>query len=277
MIKRTWFFLLLVLLAVITLPRVQGSANSEPVNVPSPYAGLHAELFANTTGGKADGDILKMYFDLSSLTLQNMKASFRKASSTDKSNLWRTHLALFLVKRPELTKSQQEVILAAISLATPEYFESRFTDSSGQAKKEQALRTLEERILASFSLIDRTKIFATLGDDKESGNDVAGFYSCSGSQILDYNPFTSSSFAQEKPKVPGEDKDKKKDPSPDKGKEIPGQDKGKDKNSEPEHECGCSTDSDFCALWTACASGKCRETQSGCGFLWSYRCNGLCR
>lgn len=49
----------------------------------------------------------------------------RNTSSNDKSDLWRIHLALFLVKRTELNKWQKVIILAAMSLITAEYFEVR--------------------------------------------------------------------------------------------------------------------------------------------------------
>ena len=79
------------------------------------------DIFAE--GEKTEDDILQMYYDISAIPLTERKASFRNASSNDKSNLWRTHLVLFLLKHPELNEWQKEIILAAMSLETPEYFE----------------------------------------------------------------------------------------------------------------------------------------------------------
>jgi hypothetical protein len=67
-----------------------------------------AELFANMGGGKAEDDILKKYNDISALPLKKRKASFRNASSKTKADLWRTHLALFLVRLPGLNEWQKE-------------------------------------------------------------------------------------------------------------------------------------------------------------------------
>lgn len=119
-----------------------------------------AELFANIAGGKTDADILKMYYGKSALPLKNKNKSFRNTSLNDKSDLWRTHLALFLVKRSELSARQTEIILAAMSLATPEHFEVQSSDPSWKAKGARLLRALEEQIVSAVSLKDAAKIFA---------------------------------------------------------------------------------------------------------------------
>jgi hypothetical protein len=43
--------------------------------------------------------------------------------------------------------------------------------------------------------------------------------------------------------------------------------------------CQCSTESDFCGLFSNCIRYGpfiCFVTPAGCGFLWRYGCNGLC-
>lgn len=42
-------------------------------------------------------------------------------------------------------------------------------------------------------------------------------------------------------------------------------------------ECGCSTQSDWCDSGYHCAGGGCTQTSSGCGTLYKYACDGLCR
>ncbi len=39
--------------------------------------------------------------------------------------------------------------------------------------------------------------------------------------------------------------------------------------------CSCSTQSDWCWFFSACAAGGC-QLRNGCGTLWRYRCNGQC-
>jgi len=212
-----------------------------------------ADLFANS--GKAEQDILKMYYDVSALPLKQRKASFRNASSTDKSDLWRTHLALFLVKRPQLNEWQKEIILTAMSLATPEYFEVQSSNPAWKTRVRAPLRSLEEQILSAFSLRDGAKIFAILGDDTEAAERTPTH---SGSVLLNsinykrlsdsgpYNERTHSGFASQDMYAGG--------------------------------PCECSTESDWCPAYSYCSGTNCSPTQGGCGTLWSYPCNGAsCR
>ena len=210
------------------------------------------ELFANIVGGKADDDILKMYYYVSALPLKERKAAFRNASSKNKSDLWRTHLALFLIKRPELNEWQKEIILTAMSLATPEYFEVRPNSTAWQTKVREPLRSLEEQIFVAFSFKDGAKIFATLGNDTEaamltpahSGSVLLS--SINYKQLSDSGPYKDRTFA------------------------------GQDMFAGP--PCECSTDSDWCSISSYCSGTNCSPTPSGCGTLWTYPCNGAsCR
>ena len=140
--------LLIALLFIVTLTRAQNLTST------------------SNTRGRAS----KMYYAMSTLPVGEVKALFRNASSNDKSELWRTHLTLFLAKRPELNERQKRIILSAMSLATPEFFEMRSSDLSWKVKVQDPLRSLEEQIASAFSRKDAVKIFATLGDDTESVN-----------------------------------------------------------------------------------------------------------
>ena len=40
-------------------------------------------------------------------------------------------------------------------------------------------------------------------------------------------------------------------------------------------DCSCSRESDYCSL--SCAGNGCTTSDYGCGTLWVYSCNGLCR
>lgn len=204
-----------------------------------------AELFGNIVDAKGEADILKMYYDISALPLKKRKASFRNALATDKSDLWKTHLALFLVKRPELNEWQKAIILSAISLATPEYFAIRSTDSAWKAKVRDPSRFLEAQILNAFSFEDGAKIFATLGEDSELANIGASVFlkSINYKPTGPYKQWTHTRFDT--------------------------QEMALDRGS-----CQCSTDSDWCQMSSSCNGSNCNPTESGCGTLWSYPCNG---
>ena len=214
-----------------------------------------ADIFAETASQKTEDDILKMYYDISALPVTERKASFRNASSNDKSNLWRTHLALLFVKRPELNEWQKAVVLAAMSLATPEYFEVRPGSPSWRTKVRDPLRSLEEQILAAFSFEEGAKIFATLGNDSEAVKltpSQSGSFLLSGvnyKQLNDSGPYNEPT-----------------------GNKFINQDRTRTGGS-----CTCSTQSDWCPISGYCHGTGCTPTDSGCGTLWRYTCDGGCR
>ena len=212
-----------------------------------------ADLFANIAGRKADEDILQKYYDVSALPLKQRKATFRNASSNDQSDLWRTHLALFLIKRPELNQWQKEIILTAMSLATPEYFQVRANNPGWKTKVRAPLRALEDQIMVAFSLKDGAKIFATLGDDAEAAIRTPTRPSWVLNNINYRQLSESGPYTGQTDRVAGQDM-------------FAG------------GPCECSTDCDWCPIASYCGGTTCSPTPSGCGTLWSYPCNGAsCR
>jgi hypothetical protein len=212
-----------------------------------------ADLFANS--GTAEQDILKRYYDLSALPLKQRKASFRNASSNDKGDLWRTHLALFLVKRPDLNEWQKTIILAAMALATPENFALQSDSVEWKTKVRARLRALEEQIIAAFSFEDGARIFGTLGDDSgaakrapvDAGSVLLNSMNLQLSDPAPYKEWVTIRFTEQ---------DMYRGSGP----------------------CECSTDSDWCSLSGYCNGTNCSPTSNGCGTLWSYPCNGAsCR
>lgn len=193
-------------------------------------------LFDNLNGGRSEQEILKKYYDLSALQLKGRKAFFRRASADNKSELWRTHFVLYLIKHPELNESQKETIVAAMSLATPDYFAVTSKSRDWKTKVRQPSRSLENKINAAFPLEEAEKIFATLGDKPDGPNSLSPDLLKS----VDYKPV---GFSQ----------------------------------AVPENNCSCSTVSDYCPIFSFCRAGGCSETQSGCGTLWDYPCNGSCQ
>lgn len=212
-----------------------------------------AEIFANVGGDRDEDEILKKYNDISALPIPKRKTFFRNGSSKDKSDLWRTHLALFFVKRPEMNTWQKETILTAMALATPGWFEVGSRDPAWKTKVGDVLRSLEDRILVAFSLDEGAKIFATLGDSTDIANRapvntrpvlLTSINYTPTIKSTPYKQWTTTGFAE--------------------------QDIELEKSA-----CQCSTQSDWCPLYSRCTGTEsCSATQSGCGTLWSYPCNG---
>ena len=205
-----------------------------------------AEVFSNLGGGTADDDILQRYNQISALALKQRKAAFRNASTRDKSSLWRTHLALSLVRHPELNELQKQIIVEAMSLATDRSFEVGFDRVRG------GIRSLENQAIVAFTKEDGIKIFATLGDvtaqatnSLDAGSSLPkNVASMQTSDFRPYSRLTRNRFAA------GQDFDLAGD------------------------ACVCSTNSDWCPINGHCNGTVCSQTNSGCGFLWSYPCNG---
>src|SRR6267154_147830 len=68
----------------------QGALSAFPMNEAT-------ELFREAGGGQAQEDLLQKYRDITALPMQMRRGAYRKALPKDRSNLWKTHLALCLV------------------------------------------------------------------------------------------------------------------------------------------------------------------------------------
>lgn len=210
-----------------------------------------ADLFDNLNDGQSEQEILKNYYELSALTLKGRKASFRRAAANNKSVLWRTHFALYLINHPELNEGQKETILAAMSLATPDYFAVLSNSPDWKTKVRERSRLLENQIVAAFSLDEAAKIFATLGDDTQAAKPDPASSSPALLKSVNYKPLGDSSTSPQWTHT-------------------------RVSQVVPENSCTCSTVSDYCPIWSVCRSNGCSETQSGCGTLWNHPCNGGC-
>lgn len=209
------------------------------------------ELFANTVAGSNDEDLLTTYYDVSRLALRERKAYFKKAPSINKSDLWRTQLALTLIDHPELNEHQKEVILAAMSLATRDHFDIRPSNANWPAKV-RALRALEQQIIIAFPFTQAAKIFATLGAEEETAKRPVDDSGSVWMSRVDYKIISDSGpYAKRTSSL------------------LNMQDMELERSA-----CQCSSESDWCHWGGYCRGGDCSPTQSGCGTLWSYPCNG---
>lgn len=209
------------------------------------------QLFGNVAGTADDDDLIKQYLDLSALALRKRRVVFRNLGPADKSKMWRTHLALFFVKR-ELTDEQEQVILSAMTLATPEHFAVRSSDTAWKTMVREPSYLLEQQILGAFPLDEAAQIFATLGDDGVSANSALALL-----KRINYKPLSNSGPYKQW----AHSRASQQDP----GMVL------------EQSNCSCARESDYCPIWGACGNASCNTTEDGCGTLWTYPCNGACR
>jgi hypothetical protein len=108
-------------------------------------------------------DVVESYASLDSLPMGERKSLVSRVSAQRKSDLWRLHLSLALIRTPNLRHDQQAVILSAIALAAPAFFDLRDKDPDWKSKIEGPLKVLQVSALIVFSKDEASKIFATLG------------------------------------------------------------------------------------------------------------------
>jgi hypothetical protein len=212
------------------------------------------ELFANVGGEQAEDELLRKYDDISALPLPKRKAYFRNSTPKDQADLWRTHLALFLAKRPDFNDWQRETVMAAMSLSTPNWFAVTKSDPDWKAKVGDVLRALENRILAAFSLEEGAQIFATLGDPTQTADRTpvnkrpALLASINYKWTTEPRPYQQWTMTR-----------------------LSAQEQYFDTERSA---CQCSNESDWCPIYGQCTGSNCNPTPNGCGTLWKYSCNG---
>jgi hypothetical protein len=121
-----------------------------------------ARIFGTLGAPEAQDDLFRKYRTISGVSMSSRRAAFGGATPEDKSDLWRTHLALYLARHPELNSAQGQTILDAMSLASPEFF------LIPPDKVQDHVTMFENRVQELFSRIEAGKIFATLGESDPS-------------------------------------------------------------------------------------------------------------
>lgn len=116
---------------------------------------------AQTT--KATDNSLQNYINISSLAIAEQKKFFNTISAKERSDLWKVHFALFLVKHPDLSKEQRDVFLDTLSIFTPEIY--KISPDSPNVKPEtiQSLQNLIIRAMPLFSKPEVAELFVNLG------------------------------------------------------------------------------------------------------------------
>jgi hypothetical protein len=216
-----------------------------------------SSLFDYAATQQSEQEIVRKYYDLSSLPLKGRRAAFKIASAGDKCGLWRTHLAFSLINHPEFNEWQKEIILAGMLVATPEYFDVPSNSPDWKLKVREPSRALERQIAVAFSREDAASIFATLGDNIEAAKRGPTNASPAFLTSINHKTFSDSSSYRQwtVSRYSSQDIELEQQAGP----------------------CQCSTSSDYCPIWGSCRSGVCQTQGGGCGTFWSYPCNGVCR
>lgn len=136
-----------VIIVVTVLVSIQKSATANVKNSPNP-------LLA--------GDPIVLYQYVSSLGETEKKEVYGKLVSRDKSAIWKIHMSAYLAGHPELNEEQQGVILEAISLATPKYFDIPVHALDSETEMDKKVAMLRLRALSVFRKGEAGVIFASL-------------------------------------------------------------------------------------------------------------------
>lgn len=135
---------------------------------------------SQTINGATDR-ILQTYTDISSLPMEKRQAIFSDLSAEDKASLFKLHLALQFVKRPNLTKEQKDLILDSISTIKSESYDSKNLYAGNKAQEQASVVETKARKL--FPMKEVFEIFAQLGGNAEDGGKLKKY------QLLTASPF----------------------------------------------------------------------------------------
>ena len=202
-------------------------------------------IFASMANLDGQDDSLRNYRETIALSMAERRRVFLAASAKDKSDLWRTHLALYIAKHSELADAQKIIILEGMSLATPEFFAVPFGGADWKDKVGAPIKAFQNHILGVFSKPNAGKVFATLGDPQFPGEPaIARFASPLSTEPARDDSRSMFVLARfDAPAMP---------------------------------DCECNKDESFCGVNYVCGNGQCQYTQYGCGYFWLNQCNGNC-
>ncbi len=89
----------------------------------------------------------------------------KKLSSEDKANIFKLHLAFQLVKRPNLSIEQKDLILESLSMISPDSYDISKPQKRNEAQQQATL--IEAKVKTLFTQQEGFEIFASLGGSQE--------------------------------------------------------------------------------------------------------------
>lgn len=108
-----------------------------------------------------ENSVLQNYIDISSLPKDESRRFFSNLSAEEKANIFKLHLALQFIKRPNLTKEQKDLILEGISIAIPDAYDKNNPEKLEKSRQDGGVVGQKARVL--FSKQEFFEIFADLG------------------------------------------------------------------------------------------------------------------
>jgi hypothetical protein len=140
--------------------------------------------------------VLQNYIDISSLSKDARKSFFGNLSPEEKANLFKLHLVLQLVKRPNLAKDQKDLIFESISTLTPNAYDKNNPEKLEKSRRDGEL--LGQKAKALFSKQEFFEIFANLGGGTVEINLLRKYLDVSALSVLERKDVFRKESAQDK-------------------------------------------------------------------------------
>lgn len=124
------------------------------------------EKFVMPSSIAVGNDAFATYIKVASLSMDERKTAFRNLSNEDKAAFIKVNLALQFVKRPNMTKEQQEFVLYAISKVFADIWDK--SDSEKIRRSQQLGLEIESKAFGLFGFKDAGDFVEPLNTNKEA-------------------------------------------------------------------------------------------------------------
>jgi hypothetical protein len=158
-------FLTLFVVGLFSLFTVYASAQTNSsVKIDENTKTCSGKKFVMPPTISADSDAFENYLKLALMPKIERRRAFSELLNEQKANFIKVNLALQFVKRPNMTKEQQEFVLDAISKVSADLYDK--SDFEKARRVEQSAFEIENKALGLFSLTDAGDFIEPLGTDK---------------------------------------------------------------------------------------------------------------
>jgi len=113
-------------------------------------------------------DLLTKYITLCAQPFPERLRSMQGFSATERSQVWRLHLGLFLARNPTLTRDQQGIVIEALQLTTPKLFVTPEPNNpTWRSQVVEPVENLRRRGLQIFSRDEIVQIFGEVAGPQD--------------------------------------------------------------------------------------------------------------
>lgn len=218
------------------------------------------DIFANVSGNATDKIVLELFKNTTlSPRKEGRRQTFKRLSPIEMSLSMKIHLLRHMA-RPEMTVKQRRFLLEVVSFASPEVYALR-KGTPERVNAEVAARLLSSKTPSFFKQNDAVEIFLSLGGVNE---DITTSVAIKERKVNSLIFINANYFSSNLSNILF----RKLEKSAITHQNLPG--------------CGCNAEADLCDWVTSNTVCKrtvnCEPTQYvGCGYLWIYPCDGLCK